>query len=652
MRRTSVHLGCIIPVVLLVGSSVATEFPSDAQVRDIISSAPGTEEFPEASLLYLKLLERVTLSTDGQTVKEGLALIKILQDRARDRESDRKIPFDGEKQRVVLVATRTHLPDGSVREPEPDGIMEVSEMEAARAPFYSNARLKVVSFPGVEPGAVIELRYRIEPIETDEEDGDDEEPSYFQGEVLFQKTEPVLDTAYEIVVPQDSALFYTMVNDTTHPDIQVADGLRTYTWRFQGLEQILRDRDSVPVSMVSPRLLYSSKDEWDVVADWFRSVYLDHVEVTEGVQDLVRSLTSGARTPDEGVKALVLYVLQDVRNVPLELGKVGFSPSEVDRIIANKYGDVRDKTLLLLCLLQATGVEAEVAFFNSMYDPFVDFPAIKQFDALAVRARRGDGTWMWLNADSEDTEYGTLPYEMSRRRAFVVGEDDYALTHAPNQGAEANSSRLSLNIVVDESGNATGELVGEFNGMADTYYRSFTKHQREQQTKNTLIEWANQIKKGAKLIDYEVSDPVDLTSDSRVRMSFSCDDFTFVQGDVMLLELPGIPVWYVYPGTWHPSNDKIHVPALSRNEATVEYTYSIAWSGPMEVGYLPEAMEISAGPVAKRLQSERSRNSLTITKLHTYHRGVVEVEEYPEVFDMLKEFGDPKNSLIIWELGG
>jgi hypothetical protein len=87
MRRTSVHLGCIIPVVLLVGSSVATEFPSDAQVRDIISSAPGTEEFPEASLLYLKLLERVTLSTDGQTVKEGLALIKILQDRARDREN-------------------------------------------------------------------------------------------------------------------------------------------------------------------------------------------------------------------------------------------------------------------------------------------------------------------------------------------------------------------------------------------------------------------------------------------------------------------------------------------------------------------------------------------------------------------------------------
>ena len=42
--------------------------------------------------------------------------------------------------------------------------MEVSDPEAAAAPFYSNARLKVVSFPAVQIGAVLELKVPDRPL--------------------------------------------------------------------------------------------------------------------------------------------------------------------------------------------------------------------------------------------------------------------------------------------------------------------------------------------------------------------------------------------------------------------------------------------------------------------------------------------------------
>ena len=49
MLCTTLRAACIILVVLLVGTGLATEFPSETEVRDIVSGAPGAEEYPEAS---------------------------------------------------------------------------------------------------------------------------------------------------------------------------------------------------------------------------------------------------------------------------------------------------------------------------------------------------------------------------------------------------------------------------------------------------------------------------------------------------------------------------------------------------------------------------------------------------------------------------
>ncbi len=642
----------IISMTIIVGFICnSAQAVNDEEIKRIIDNAPGKEEFPEASLIYLKTDNNITISPEGEATKEVFMLIKILQDRARDWESDRKISFDGKKEKVTLLSTRTHLPDGTILEPDEDGITEMSEMEAANAPFYSNARLKIVSYPGVTPGATLELHYRIDAVESEEDaEKQDEEIKYFQGQYLFQKDEPVMNVSFTVNLPEEQPFYYRMLNSDKKPAIEKDNGMTSYSWSFSNLEQILRDNDTVPDSMISPRLLYSSVDDWDIAAEWLKNKFLTKIKVTDEVKELAEEIAGDKETLEEKIKAVTFYIIRDVRNINLKLGKVGYEPTEPDRIIANKYGDIRDKTLLYLCLLKAVGVPAEPVFTTTEDDPFIDIPVIDQFDTIMICVKpHADAAWRWIYPGSENNRYGTFPNRMSRRRALMISDQGYSLTHTPFLDAEFNHSKIKLDLTLDETGKAEGKLTAEFRGMADSYCRMFLRRNKDSQMKNMFVRWANHIKKGSRLIEYEFSDFNDLNSDAKLMMAFSNDNMAFVQDDVIMMDIMSIPFWFIYAGTWMPSKESIDLPVISSHETSYVFTVNVSWTGPMSVGYAPQDFIITTKPFRAEIDSVIEDDKLIINRSFSYHRAIIQPDEFTELFEKANELNEEKNSLIIWE---
>ena len=101
-------------------------------------------------------------------------------------------------------------------------------------------------------------------------------------------------------------------------------------------------------------------------------------------------------------------------------------------MLANRYGDCKDKHTLLAALLQAIGVEAWPVLANAgrRVDPKVPSPA--EFNHLITVIRRGSSPadWLWLDTTPGTAPFG-LPLVQLRNRDVLVAAPAGAFPSRP-----------------------------------------------------------------------------------------------------------------------------------------------------------------------------------------------------------------------------
>lgn len=101
------------------------------------------------------------------------------------------------------------------------------------------------------------------------------------------------------------------------------------------------------------------------------------------VTALGAKLTSG-QTVDEKVVTLTRYVASNVTYKAIEFGRGARVPRRPSEVLARRYGDCKDQSLLLVNLLRGAGVEAELALVKTDGDVRRDAPSLDQFDHVIV----------------------------------------------------------------------------------------------------------------------------------------------------------------------------------------------------------------------------------------------------------------------------
>jgi len=68
---------------------------------------------------------------------------------------------------------------------------------------------------------------------------------------------------------------------------------------------------------------------------------------------------------EDKIKAIYYYVTSEIRYVGLEFGIGGIMPHSAPSIFREKYGDCKDKAILLITMLQEAGIEAYYTLVNT-----------------------------------------------------------------------------------------------------------------------------------------------------------------------------------------------------------------------------------------------------------------------------------------------
>jgi hypothetical protein len=575
-----------------------------AEVDDLIRSASGHEAYPEAGALILLDRKVVTVDKNNSATMERYLVVKIFEDRGRDEFGEVTQRFNKDGQVCEVLEARTHKADGSVVKPEARAIADVSAPEVFDAMAYTNAMLKVVSFPALEKDAVIEYRVRVKPKKSEKEDG-------FSGVVRFGGLYPAEKREFTLVVPKATDFKHAWSMAGVEPVVETLQSQVSYTWTLTNTPQIIEEPGMPDVAKLVPVLSYSSYKDWKQVADKLKKEFDKGLVQSPEIKRLADSLTT---SPFSGVlnfnaeghaaQAIYLYVTQKFRNVALDYGVAGYDAHKPAQVLSWKYGDCRDKNCLLISLLRAAGINAFPVVLGRVLPVAGDVPSPDAFDWLATMAfvpgaASGQSaidnrqSAIFLDPFAEYNLYGTIPEDEAGSDALYLDGESGELTAVPGKGnAQSDLATTTEDLTLNADGDLSGTVLTEAGGFYDCRIRSAWRDQTPTDRKRAMAQMASGIKTGAQIDSFWFSDLNDLTKPVTAGFRFTALHYAVSQKGEVSLRVPtqavvGEPLFGIASGTRRIN------PVETRPARIFVYKCNMKLPPGLKVDILPDSVAVS-----------------------------------------------------------
>ena len=513
----------------------------DVDTDAIIGQAPGAADYPDADvLILLNQFSHEVLAT-GKSRYTTHQVVKLLTERGIQKYDDIAIPYQPTAQHISVNIARTILSDGTVVEPSDDAFNDVTPPGLLSYNLYSDMLWKVIAMPALEPGACIEYQVTLEDA-SERAVGDQ---TWLWGGFNFQSTEVTLQTNYALRLSKGTKFRWKAINCQLSPSIRHEEESDIYIWRYGEAPAIREEVGMPPLNAVAARLSYSSVKSWDSVYNWYKGLAKDRYTADEAVEKTVKQLTDDLGTEEDKIREIYHFVASQIRYVGIELGRSAYQPSPAAEVLEKRYGDCKDKTTLIISMLQFLGIEAfPVLLSPSPYERIdLELPSVSQFSHIIVAIPRGDlaqeyGNYLWLDATANTCSYGGLPDSDQGRKGFLIGKDHGKFVDIPTFPPESNQliSRTEMRLSTD------GSIQGEMRIGTTGQYSLDTRLKYKQIHSNNLpatlaAELSTQFP-GITVARVETSDFKDLNQPVEISLSFQVEEYAKPIDERILLPLP------------------------------------------------------------------------------------------------------------------
>lgn len=153
-------------------------------------------------------------------------------------------------------------------------------------------------------------------------------------------------------------------------------------------------------------VFFSELNSWGEVASWSEKLYHDTVVADEDIKRLVADIRSQHKETDAQISAALRFVQDEIRYLGIELGHNSHKPTPAFETLRNRYGDCKDKTVLLLTVLKGLGVEAYPALVNTEKKLDGVLPDIRAFDHVITYIEH-EGKHYWVDP-TRSYQYGGI----------------------------------------------------------------------------------------------------------------------------------------------------------------------------------------------------------------------------------------------------
>ena len=491
---------------------------SPTEISAAAATIPPSKDAP-VTVLYEE--DKNQLDADGRVTNSHRLIYRIETQAGVESWTETSVEWESFYQKEPTLRARIIRTDGALIELDQKTITDVPARNESEG-TYSDERIHKAPLPGLGIGAIVETETtRI-----------DKEPYFSSGGVYrfyFQRGVPIAES--RIIVEAAAALplqYRTgFLSDTAIKDDSV-DGVRRLVFEERNLPAAINSDIALATrEQHTPWAEVSTGKSWEAVAQSYRLLAEPQIQPDQ-VKAFVSRATATATPPADPqarlalIQQLVSELHREVRYTGIEFGQSKLQPEQPSEVLKRHYGDCKDKASLLVAMLRASGISADLALLNAGpgRDVTPELPGMNQFDhAIVYVPATGTGDKpLWIDATAEFTKVGELPYGDQGRLALVIAETSKALSKTPEAHPEDSVLVETREFYLADYGPSRVVESSQTTGYVDSSYRASYGDTTNKELRTNLESYVRNIYAAKSLGKVEGSDPKDFSKPFVLRL--------------------------------------------------------------------------------------------------------------------------------------
>ena len=467
---------------LLSASLSVAAFAQSASNQPKAPSAQPNQ-FASEGVVFERFETTMRMHADGTGERDVHLLIRIQSEGAAKQFSVLAFAYASASETANVKFVRVHKPDGTVVDTPAADAIDMASAVSREAPLYSDLKEKHIPVRSLSVGDTLE--YEVDTVISKAES-----PGQFWGVSHFTPpgTLVVLAEVLTLEVPKGK---YVQVWSPNHkPAITEHDGLTTYTWDVAQLVPAPKtndqsdsakatppkDPDEDPDGRKLPSVAWTTFHNWAEVGDWYRGLAVERAQPNDAIRSRADEITKDAATPDDQVRAIYAFVSSHTRYVGIDFGVGRYQPHAAAEVLANQYGDCKDKDTLLEALLRAKGFTTAPALIGAGITPVPEVPTPAVFNHVITTVNLPAGM-IWLDSTPEVAPYRYLSAPIRDQQALVVPPAGPAtLQRTPAVAPYPFANKFEAVATLDAEGKVTSHMTASYRTDDELIVRALARN--------------------------------------------------------------------------------------------------------------------------------------------------------------------------------
>ncbi|MDR3775033.1 MAG: DUF3857 domain-containing protein [Terracidiphilus sp.] len=326
-------------------------------------------------------------------------------------------------------------------------------------------------------------------------------------------------------------------------------------------------------------------NQWRAIGQWETTLEANRSDPSPEITAQTQSLIAGA--PDFYTKLgrITDYIQKNVRYFIVERGIGGWQANHAADIFRNRYGDCKDKTTLLISMLQVAGIHAvymPVDVRRGYVDPdapsrygdhmitAIEVPANVQDPRFKAMVKANDGErYLIFDPTDERTPVGNLPSELQGSYGTLAAGAASQVIALPVLGPETNGTERRGSFTLAADGTLTGSVDSSHFGPTGADLRSMLKYTDQKERREDWERVIGETLPGVTLDAFEFTEPAALDKPIEFHYKVTARQYSH-QAGLLLLVRPRVlgsdalqfddkprvyPIDLGATGRWHTSFD-------------------------------------------------------------------------------------------------
>lgn len=452
-------------------------------------------------------------------------------------------------------------------------------------------RVRTVNPPASDPGAVVvcETEEQLRPYMTEEE-------------WEIQSTIPVVSEALELDLPPGGHYADSWSRFTPVKPVEV--GPNRLRWELKNMPALdLENQHATPPwSALAARMsvkwgdaaVRGQENQWREIGLWQRDLEEHRTDPTPEITAKALELVAGAPDFYSKLTRITDYIQKNIRYFVVERGIGGFQAHYAADIYRNQYGDCKDKTTLLISMLQVVGIHAYYLHVDSrrgVINPdapslignhmiaAIELPATESDPRLQARVKTTDGRLLLIfDPTDEVTPVGLIRGDLQGAWGNLSNGDASQVLQMPVLEPGSAGMARTGSFALGPDGTLSGDIHEALTGDDAARERWLLKDNDTKEIREKIEKRISNDLPGLSFKSYQFKDEAELEKPLDLEMQFSVAAYAHSSGPLLLLRphllgshvlfcsevMEGKPRAYPielgHPGTWRDSYD-ITLPA-------------------------------------------------------------------------------------------